>query len=141
VLRASPPIAKARYVKQVNRHCRWAWKKIISNWHVYRGTQEKDLDEQKAFTEAAQLSLLSGITFYIFDYIHDRGAPQGEEAEIEATIAAMQYPTEQGWKDESLLASVPVLVDLYSEYNERARRYGLDDCLMDEAHLRPLEAS
>jgi hypothetical protein len=141
VLRASPPITKAQFVKQVNRHCRWAWKKILSNWHVYKSIQEKGLSEQRTFAEAAQQSLLAGITFYVFDVIHDRGVPKREEAEIETMIGAMQYGTEQGWKDESLLASVAEIVDLYGEFNERALRYGLDDCLVSEAHLRPLEAS
>jgi hypothetical protein len=133
-------ITKAQFVKQVNKLCREAWVVVLDNWEVYTGTQDPKLNERKRFEEAVQLSLLAGVDFHIFDEIRQLGAPAGEERAIEEIIGPFQIAVELGWKNRWRAHSVVEIIPQFEDYNKRARRYGLDDCLVDETHIAPIEA-
>jgi hypothetical protein len=132
-------IAKAGYVPRINAICRKAWPVISENFALYSRTQSPGAPERKRFESPARESLIAGIVFYIFDGIYNLGAPKGEEREVEKVIGTMQSASERGQKRLAPVSSVSEVADLYGEYNQRARRYGLDECLVDEARLRKLK--
>jgi hypothetical protein len=132
-------IGKAQFVKRANELCRRAWVEIRENWDEYSSTQDPKLSEKKRFEEAVQLSLLAGLDFHIFDEIRSLGAPRGEEQAVEKIIGPFQIAVELGWKNRWHAHSVAEVTPNFQEYNERARSYGLDACLVDEAHIGPLE--
>jgi hypothetical protein len=133
-------IDKAQFISRVNKICRQAWVIIVDNFAKYSDTQDPTLSEKARFAEGLHLSLLAGIDFHIFDNIYDLGAPPGEERETEKIIGALQSADERGRKNLVPLSSVTQVTELFDEYNQLARRYGLDDCLVDDTHVRKIEA-
>lgn len=131
-------IAKAHYVPRINRLCRKAWGIILSNFTEYSSVQDPKVPKRKRFEEAVQLSLLAGIVFHIFDGIYNFGVPEGEEREVEEIIGSLESAAERGQKKLAPVSSIPLIVELFGEYNERAEGYGLDECLVDEARLQQL---
>lgn len=127
-------ISKAQFVPRVNKICREAWKIIVDNFHVYSSTQDPTLSKRERTREAIQLSLLAGLDFHIFDEIRILGAPRGEETTIEEMIGSFQASVEKGQQNPTAdsLKQVPAR---FADYNQRAGQYGLNDCLVDPAHL------
>ena len=132
-------IAKAGYVPRVNAICRKAWRVISENFAQYSSWQKPNAPERKRFENSVRESLTAGIVFHIFDNIYNLGAPKGEEGEVEEIIGTMQSASERAQKGLAPVSTISDVADLYSEYNQRARRYGFDECLVDEARLRTLE--
>jgi hypothetical protein len=132
-------LTKAQFIPRVNKICRQAWVIILDNFTQFSSGQDPNVSEKKRFAEAVQLSLLAGIDFHIFDEIYDLGAPRGEEREIEEMIGSMQSAVERGQKRLVPISSVQQVSKLFDDYNKRARQYGLDDCLVDEAQLGELK--
>lgn len=132
-------VAKAGYVRRVNRSCRKAWVEILDNFAETRRLQNPKMAARQRFAEAVQLTLITGIVFYIFDEIQQLGAPPGDEHEVEEMIGVMQSASERGQKRLAPISSVAQVIALYSDYNLQARDYGLVDCLVDEAHLGEIE--
>jgi hypothetical protein len=133
-------LTKPRFVSQLNGICREAWATIVDNWHGYTRTQSPGLSEHESFEDAVRESLLPGVVFLIFDDIHMTGAPRGDERTIEEMIGPFQVAAELGGKGRWRAHSVAEITPHFAEYNVRARHYGLDDCLVDQAHLAPIEA-
>ncbi|MGC1853261.1 MAG: hypothetical protein WA687_12565 [Solirubrobacterales bacterium] len=137
---ASPPITKTQFVARINKICRKAWVTVTDNFAVYSETQDRDLSKSARLAEAIQLSLLAGIDFHIFDNFRILGAPTGQEDEIEAIIGPFQESVELGWINRPRLRSFPQVAEHFDEYNQRARQYDLDDCLVDQEHLSRIKA-
>jgi hypothetical protein len=133
-------ITKAQFVKRVNQICRQAWVVVLDNWDEYSATQDRKLSQRERFEEAVQLSLLAGIDFHIFDEIRQLGAPRGEEGTVEEMIGPFQAAVELGWKKRWTAHSVAEVTPHFKVYNQRAGQYGFDDCLVDESHIKPIEA-
>lgn len=133
-------ITKAEFIRRMNEICRQSWKKVRDNWRVYGITQDASLSRKERTAEAIEESFLAGIDFYIFDNFRILGAPQGEERKIEEIIEPFQAAVELGWKKIEAVNTFPEVAELFSDYNGRAHRYGLDDCLVNKAHLAPLES-
>jgi hypothetical protein len=131
-------IAQSKYVPRINRICRKAWGVIVNNFAEYSKWQNPAFSARRRFIEAVRLSLIAGLTFYIFDPIHRMGAPRGEESEMEEVAGALQSASERAGKGLAPVSSVAQVAALYGDYNQRARAYGLDDCLVDAAHLKPI---
>jgi hypothetical protein len=138
MLVARPPLTKARFVERVNKICRKAWGIVLENWMKFAKQQNPAKSKKERFDEAVRLPLLSGIDFYIFDRIRELGAPSGEEQEIEAVIGPFQIAVELGWKKRWRAYSAAEVVPHFKTYNERAERYGLDDCLVEADPLSDL---
>jgi hypothetical protein len=132
-------ISKAQFVRRVNGLCREAWAEVSGNWHDYTRTQDPKLSERERFEDGIQLSLLAGIDYHIFDEIRQLGAPIGEAEAIEEMIGPFQVAVELGWKKRWTGRSMHDVPPQFAEYNRHARSHGLDDCLVDMAHLRPME--
>jgi hypothetical protein len=134
-------ISKAHFVPRVNKVCRKGWPQIHSDFAEYSGWHKNDGgSREKRFVEAVQLSLLAGIDFHLFDRIHRLGAPLSEKAEVEAVIGALQSAVERGLKGLAPVGSRAQIAALFEEYDQRARQFGFDDCVVDMAHLRGIEA-
>ncbi len=132
-------LTKAQFIKKMNKECREAWVTVIDNWDVYTGTQDPKLGERKRFEEAVPLSFLAGIDFHIFDEFRIVGAPRGEERAIEKIIGPFQIAVELGWKNRWRAHSVAEILPHFEEYNAGAERYGLDDCVLRQSRLEPIE--
>jgi len=132
-------IPTASYVPRINRICRKAWGVILANFAKYSRGQDPRAPRRERFAEAVRLSLAAGIVFHIFDEIYDLGAPFGRARDVEGIIGTMQSASERAEKGLAPVSDVAKVTELYDEYNQRAHRYGLDECLVDEARLRPLE--
>lgn len=134
-------IDRTQFVGRVNRICREAWVTILDNFATHRRIQERAGTARQRFAEGVQVSLMAGIDFHIFDSIRILGAPKGQERAIEEIIGPMQYAVETAQiQRPPRLHSVADVEAHFSEYNRKARLYGLDDCLVNEAHLRTIEA-
>lgn len=134
---ASPPIAKAQFVEGANQICREAWVEVRENLAKHMSRQDMGMSARARFADTVRTPFLAGIDFFIFDYIRRLGAPPGQAAEIEAIIGPFQESVELGQRRVRLF-SVEQVEDHFRVYNQRARRYGLDDCLVSEARLRSL---
>jgi hypothetical protein len=132
-------LPKARFVVRVNQLCRKGWGPILDNFARYLKWEHRNLSPREQFARTVRVTLMAGIDFYIFDVIHELGAPAGEEREIERMIGAMQEAVERGQRLGPLY-SVAEISALFDDFNQRARRYSLDDCLVDEPHIREIEA-
>lgn len=136
---ASPPLTKAQFVAQMNKTCRKAWATVVDNFAVYSGTQDpEEMSRRRRLAESIQLSLLAGVDFHIFDNFRILGGPRGEERAIEEIIGPFQLAVELG-QLRLRLFTFPQVAEHFADYNRRAARYGLDDCLVDLPHLRRLK--
>ncbi|HEU5141560.1 MAG TPA: hypothetical protein VFU04_00215 [Solirubrobacterales bacterium] len=132
-------LTNAQFVNRLNKICRRAWTTVVGNWHEYTGTLDQKLSKAKRFEEAVPLSLLAGLDFHIFDNVRRLGAPPGRATAIEEMIGPFQVAVELGWKNRWTARSIEEIPPHFEEYNAHARRHGLDDCVVDEAHLKPIE--
>jgi hypothetical protein len=128
--------AKARLVPRINKICRRGWAKIAKNFDEYSSWQDPKEDATKRFTEAVKLSLMAGVDYRIFDEIYRQGAPRGEERKVEKIIGSMQSAVERGQKGLAPVSTPAQVLALFGDFNQRARRFGLHDCLFDETDLR-----
>lgn len=134
-------LTKAQFIRRMNATCRKAWITILDNFDQYSSSQDPRVDAEERFAEAVQSSLLAGLVFHIFDNFRILGAPPGEEKALEDVIGRFQYAAETGQIQKPPgLHSAADVARHFSDYNRVARVYGLGDCLVDEAHLRPIEA-
>jgi hypothetical protein len=131
-------ISKAQFVARVNRICRKSWVKVIDNFTKFNDRREPGMSKAERFEEAIRFSLLAGIDFYIFDYIRRLGAPAGDERTIEEIIGPFQAAVELGAKRRTY--SVAQLSGQFNQFNQRALSYGLEDCLVNDEHLGPIES-
>jgi hypothetical protein len=137
---ASPPLTKSRFLAHMNKTCRAAWPRIAYFWTIYRRTHSPTTGRKQRFADAVQKTLLPTIDFLIFDDIHMLGSPPGQEETLERIIGPKQVAVELGEKRRWSAYSIGEVVKRFDTYDTRARRYGLDDCLVNRGHLRRIEA-
>lgn len=135
---AKPPLGKAEFVNRVNRACRYAWTRVGENWRRYVDDQDPGISRLARYARAVKSSFLYGIDIFVFDSIRQLGAPPGDERAIEEIIGPFQATVELGWMGRWRARSIPEVVSRFETFNERAARYGLDDCLVDGSHLTRL---
>ena len=130
---------REEFVHRANGICREAWPVILQNFADYRRSQARSLGEPKLFDKVVRQSVLAGIDFHIFDNIYRLGAPPGQPSAVEDIIGPMQRTVETGQRGYWHAHSVADLEARFRDYNLRARRYGLLDCLANYAHLGSIE--
>lgn len=132
-------VTKARFVAQANQACRHGWVVILENFAQYSSWQSPKLSERALFAKSVRFSFLAGLDFYIFDDIQKLKAPAGEKENVEEVIGKMQIAVERGQRE--LRAYTPAQLSAqFAEYNQAARRYGLEDCLVYGPRLLKAEA-
>jgi hypothetical protein len=131
----SASTTKAQFLKRVNEVCRETWATVLDNWRVYTSSQDSALSKRRRFEDAVRRSLLASIEFYIFNSIQLFGVPEGEERVVEEIIGPFQIAVELGWKKQWRAYSAADIASQFQIYNERARRYGLNDCLVSQSHI------
>lgn len=132
---ASPPLSKSAFLSHMSKVCREAWPSIAYNWMAYRRTQSLQMKRRLRFADAVQKTLMPSIDFLIFDDIHMLGSPRYEEKKLERIIGPMQVAVELGEKGRWRAYTTDEVRQHFHTYNTRARRYGLDDCLVNRVHL------
>jgi hypothetical protein len=133
-------VTRAAFVARLNEVCRKKWVKILDNFAKYSSWQYPNESRKKRFADSVRESLLAGIDFHIFDNIYRSKAPRGEKVTLEEIIGAMQEGVERGQRLRPVY-SLAQLKALFVKFNQRASQYGLDDCLVNEAHLKGLPLS
>ncbi len=138
---ARPPIDRGQFVRHINRACRNAWGVIEENWDSFVEREASTTTPRQRFAAAVRTPLLSGIDFFFFDSIVMLGAPPGDSHKIESFIGPFQAAVELGQMGRWVAHSPTEIVPHFAVYNRGAGRYGLTDCLIDEAHLNGFTAS
>lgn len=134
-------ITKAQFVAYMNKVCRQAWITITDNFAKHRSWQDPTESEKDGFADAVRNSLMASIIFHIFDDIRVTGAPPGDARRIERIIGPFQEAAEKGQKEYWTAYSIDEVTVQFETYNRRAQQYGLSDCLVSNAHLRPIESA
>jgi hypothetical protein len=130
-------ITKAEFISRMNRLCREAWPRVAENLADFnQRTKNTGWSKQKRLVEAVHVPILTGITFHIFDGYRIFGAPKGQKRVLEEVIGPMRIAVETGEREQ--LTSEKEVAALFTEYNQRARRYGLDQCIVTTARLPSL---
>jgi hypothetical protein len=130
-------LTKPKFLAHVNEVCRRKWRFIMNAVKQTRVLWEKQyprVDDRENYTRAVRLSFFSSLNFLIFDWVHRLGAPPGEKRTLEELLGAMQEATDRGSRGPRL-TTVSQVKALFISYNEEARRFGLDQCLVSGAHL------
>jgi hypothetical protein len=127
-------LSKGAFIAKINGLCERKWPLIDQNFVEYIGTLNPRWSQERRFANAVRLSFMAGVDFHIFDEIYNLGAPEGEEQNVEKVIGAMQEAVERGQRQVRVISPVE-LQALFGRYNELARRYGLDECLVSGMHL------
>lgn len=133
----SKSMTKPRYVAYVNAFCRRKWRFIMNAVKMTRVLWEKQypgVNDRKNFIRAVRLSFFSSLNFLIFDRVRNLGAPPGEKRAVEELLGAMREATDRGSGPPSF-TTVPQVKALFTRYNREARRYGLNQCRVEGAHL------
>jgi len=138
--RTTDAMTKAQFVAHFNGVCRRAWPLIRENAAEYSRAQNPRLSEKKLFAKVVRYSFMAGFDFHIFNPMHELGTP-ADSSEHQGTTMnfAMKEAVERAihrmW-----LHSPAQLVALFADYNQAARRYGLDECVVAGPHLPSVKA-
>jgi hypothetical protein len=130
-------LTKAKFLAHVNELCRRKWRFIMNAVKQTRVLWEKQyprVNDRQNYLRAVRLSFFSSLNFLIFDWVRRLGAPPGGKQAVEELLGAMQETIDQGSRGVRF-TTVPQLQALFTRYNEEARRYGLDQCLVSGAHI------
>jgi hypothetical protein len=128
-------LSKPKFLAHINAVCRWAWGKIRRSFAEAELIRNAKQSRKAWFTEALRLIVVGGIDFHIFDAIRITGSPPGEENRIEKILGPMQEAVERAQRINHV-HSVAELPGRFRVYNERAQQYGLNDCLVNMAHVK-----
>lgn len=113
---------KADFVKRADAICARGRLRSLG----YRPAAAAGQSEGEAVTEAIETTVLPAMQ-RVVDDIYDLGAPQGEEARIEAFLAAFQQAVDEGEGLE--VPSFERLEPLLAPPGELAQKSGLESCV------------
>lgn len=129
-------LSKAKFVAHVNDLCRRKWPFVLNAVRQTRNFTRKlypQTSPLQRYIRGVHVSYFAAIDYHIFDEIHRLGAPPGETQAVEDVIGSMQEGVERG--QQTRVTSPAQVKALFVDYNRIARRYGLDQCLVEGAHL------
>jgi hypothetical protein len=137
ILYVNPDLTKQKFVAHVNSLCRRKWRFIdnaVRQTSVLEGKAHPQMSKLKRYTVGVQDSYYASVSYHIYTPIQRGvGAPPGEKQAVEDVLRAMLDGMSQG---EEMPITKPAQVEaMFSDYNQLARRYGLDECLVTGAHL------
>jgi hypothetical protein len=125
-------LTKAEFLKQGNAICAKGNKEIEEGFEEFgkeHGFSKKKQPTQAELEEAAEEVLIPNIRREI-DGIRALGAPSGEEAEVEAVLAAAETGLEKGEEDPGVM--IEEGEGPFKEANKLSREYGLVKCGEEE---------
>ena len=129
---AKSSLTKAEFLKQGNAICARGNKEIGEGFEEFgkeHHLSKKNQPTQAQLEEAAEEVLIPKIRHEL-DEIRALGAPSGEEAEVEAVLAAAEKGLAKG--EENPGAMIEEGEGPFEEANELAREYGLVKCGEEE---------
>jgi hypothetical protein len=129
---ATNPLTKAEFLKQGNAICAKGNKEIGEGFEEF--AKEHHFSKKKEpssgeLEEAAEEILIPKVRQQI-DGIRALGAPSGEEAEVEAILAAAEKGLKKGEEDPAVM--VEEGEGPFTEANKLSREYGLVKCGEEE---------
>lgn len=133
-------ITKGQFISRVNGFCREAWWFVQHNFDQFSRTQDPEMSDSKRFAEAMRLTTVNAIDFHILDSIRFLGVPADQKRQLEAVFSPMQFAIERG-RQMHHIYSLEQLSRLFGDFNRRADQYGLDDCLVNAAHMPRIAAN
>lgn len=125
-------LTKAQYLARANKLCRRSWADMLNEFTYYRNRRNPNADQSRLFAYVSKESFLPHMQFW-FDDISYLGAPRDEEVKVEDMLKALQWAVHSG--QERRIPSASFLVAVFSSFNQLAREYGLDGCLVTKATL------
>jgi len=128
------PITKQQFLKRANAICRHAWSEVLGNYASYSRRHSSELDEKTLFAKSLRATFLPGFDFHAFDRIYDMGAPRSQKKSVESVIGALQRAIEFGQR-RIRIDGLAEFATVFQDYNVKAHKYGLDDCLVDATRL------
>lgn len=94
----------------------------------------KGILEGKPFAAASKNIFLPSLQIQ-FDDIQYIGAPEGEEAQVEEMIGALQLAVFSA--QEQTVSSPAQMAKIFADFNRLALAYGLDSCPVEEDTFAP----
>jgi hypothetical protein len=121
-------ITKSEFLAQGNAICKQGNQEIDSDFEAF--AKENDLQQNDGLTdaqatEASEEILIPNVQDQV-DQIRELGAPDGQEAQVDAILAAAQKGIDDLEADPTLLAQNGA--DPFAEANKLAKDYGLAAC-------------
>ncbi len=125
---ASADVEKPTYLKKADAVCKQANIRIEDGWEDFvksrGGDPTKAFEGPDADTEFATTVVLPGKQWQV-DHMAELPAPEGEEKEVEAILAAYQEGIDVGEDDPSRVASTQ---GVFKYAAKTAENYGLREC-------------
>lgn len=142
ILYVNPGLTKQKFLAHVNALCRRKWRFIdnaVRQTSVLEGIAHPQMSKLERYTVGVHDSYYASVSYHIYTPIQRGvGAPPGEKQAVEDVLRAMLDGMSQG---EKASVTKPAQVEaMFSDYNQLARRYGLDECLVTGGHLPRPEA-
>jgi hypothetical protein len=139
-----PPsvLSKPKYLARANAICRRRWRFVLNavrQTSVLWRKQYPHIDSRVNYARAVRVSYFSSLNFLIFDSVDYLGQPLSDRRASDEVLNAMQEAIERG-VDDTRIRSVGQLRALFVDYNRKARRFGLDKCLVGGSRLPHPEA-
>lgn len=131
-------LTKAQFLVRANRLCRESWAAMRKEFSQFRAERGSGMSDAQLFAYSARNNFLTHIQFW-FDDISYLGAPTGVKSETESmmqilqpedTLKALELAVFSG--QERRVSDAKQLGAIFSSYDRLARKYGLDDCLVEE---------
>lgn len=112
----TPGLTKARFMAHLNRYCRRHWRVVQRDPSAY----------------------FASLGLYVYSAIQSFGTAPGERGRVEHLLFAMNDGMQHG--ERSGVANPARVEAAFAEYNQTARRLGLDGCTVAGPHIPHREA-
>lgn len=119
-------LTKAQFVKRANAICRQAIEKRLRAFEAYLRENAEGKTAKQLLTDAVKESFMTGIEAESAK-IAELGAPAGEEAEVEAILAAQQAAVDEVRAMETIPTAF-AFEPAFGEATKLVKEYGIDAC-------------
>jgi hypothetical protein len=128
-------LSRTQYLAQANALCRRSWADMLTKFARRRNDFKGN--EAQLFAFYSRNSFLPHMQFWFDDIVY-LGAPEGEPEPYEGALEALQAAVYEG--QERRISSPAQFAAIFADFNRRARKAGLDECLV-EADSFPVDGS
>lgn len=120
-------LTKAQFVKRANAACREERSGMLGRLAAYQRENPAASDSQTERFDGAMRAVLLPTIEAETVKVAELGAPEGEEARVDAFLVAQQDALEEVEAQENL-ESLEQVESYFAEAGKLARQYGLDEC-------------